>query len=125
MQEINRIDSTITDNPILNIGVPTLGIDLRRILLAVRSEIPHRKLLFSSNSRADVFVPTLRERFWLVPHQDYLIIKARKKAKIPMLMDGLVLSEKVIDIVVAWIEHLGINDKTNIEPLPIDERNVR
>jgi hypothetical protein len=116
MQETNRTDTTITDNPVLNIGVPTIGIDLRRILLAVRSEIPHRKLLFSSNSRADVFVPTLRERFWLVPYKDYLLIKARKKIKIPMLMDGPVLSTKIIDVVVAWIEHLGINDKINIEP---------
>jgi hypothetical protein len=115
MQETDRIDKTLTDNPFLNVGIPTSGIDLRRILLAVRSEIPRRKLLFSSSSRADVFVPTLREKFWLVPHKEYLVIKARKKVKMPMLMDGLVLSEKLIDVIVAWIEHLGINDKVNIE----------
>lgn len=115
MQETDRIDTTLADNPFLNVGVPASGIDLRRILLAVRSEIPHQKLLFSSSSRADVFVPTLREKFWLVPHKEYLVIKARKKVKIPMLMDGPVLSEKLIDVIVAWIEHLGINDKANIE----------
>lgn len=111
MQEIDRIDPTIAENPILNIGVPTAGIDLRRILLSVRSHIPHRKLIFSSTSRADVFVPTLREKFVLIPYKDYLLVKAKRRIKVPMLMNGTVLDEKIIDIVVAWIEHLGINDK--------------
>ncbi len=115
MQEIDRIDKTIANDPVLNIGVPSVGVDLRRILLALRSEIPRRKLLFSASSRADVFVPTLREKFWLVPHKDYLLIKARKKVKMPMVMDGLILSEKVIDIIVAWIENLGINDNAKFE----------
>ena len=115
MQEINRIGSSPAVDSSVNIGVTTLGIDLRRILLALRTEIPQRKLMFSSSSRADVFVPTLREKFVLVPYKDYLVIKARKKIKIPMLMDGTMLSIKVVDIVVAWIEHLNINDKVNIE----------
>jgi hypothetical protein len=92
-----------------------LGIDLRRILLALRSEIPKRKLLFSSSSRADVFIPTLREKFLLIPYKEYLVVKARKKIKIPMLMDGTMLSVKVIDVLVAWLENLKINDKVNIE----------
>ena len=116
MQETDRIDTTITDNPILNIGVPSIGIDMRRILLAVRSEIPRRKLLFSSSSRADVFIPTLREKFWLEPHKDFLLIRARKKIKIPMVMDGSTVSERIIDVIVAWIEHLGINDNSKFEP---------
>lgn len=116
MQETNRLDSAATNDPVLNIGVPSLGIDLRRILLAVRTQIPQRKLLFSSSSRADVFVPTLRQKFCLIPHGEYLVVRARKNIKIPMLLEGSALSVQVVDIVVAWIEHIGINDKLNIEP---------
>jgi hypothetical protein len=72
-------------------------------------------LLFSSSSRADVFIPTLREKFLLIPYKEYLVVKARKKIKIPMLMDGTMLSVKVIDVLVAWLENLKINDKVNIE----------
>ena len=116
MQETNRLDSAPTNDHVLNIGVPSLGIDLRRILLAVRTQIPQRKLLFSSSSRADVFVPTLREKFWLIPHWEYLVIRARKNIKIPMLLDGPAASVRLVDIIVAWVENIGINDKINIEP---------
>lgn len=115
MSQTNRDDISIAEYPFLSIGVTTLGIDLRRILLALRTHIPQRKLLFSSTYRADVFIPTLREKFVLIPHNGYLVIKARKKIKIPMVMEDGMLSLRVIDIVVAWIEHLGINDKFNIE----------
>jgi len=62
-----------------------------------------------------VFIPTLREKFLLIPYKEYLVVKARKKIKIPMLMDGNMLSVKVIDVLVAWLENLKINDKVNIE----------
>lgn len=113
MQEIDRIDQAIAENPFLNIGVPSAGIDLRRILLGVRSHIPHKKLIFSSTTRADVFVPTLREKFVLIPHDKYLVVKAKRKIKVPMVMDGNALDKKIVDIIVAWIEHIGINDKVN------------
>lgn len=115
MQQTNRVDQTDSVDPSVILNAPLAGIDLRRILLAVRSEIPHRKLLFSSGQRADVFVPTLREKFKLIPYKDFLVIKARKTIKIPMLMDGPMLSIKIIDVVVAWIEHQGINDKISNE----------
>jgi hypothetical protein len=115
MQQTDRTDTADTIDFAISIGVSTLGIDLRRILLALRSEIPKRKLLFSSSSRADVFIPTLREKFLLIPYKEYLVVKARKKIKIPMLMDGTMLSVKVIDVLVAWLENLKINDKVNIE----------
>jgi hypothetical protein len=116
MQKIDRIDSTETINAFVVVNVPSLGIDLRRILIALRKEIPQRKLLFSSTSRADVFVPTLKEKFVLLPHKEFLIVKARKRIKLPMVMEGPLLDMKIIDIIVAWIEHLGINEETTYEP---------
>jgi hypothetical protein len=43
-------------------------------------------------------------------------VKARKRIKLPMVMEGPLLDMKIIDIIVAWIEHLGINEETTYEP---------
>lgn len=123
MQEINGTDSTESIESVVILNVPPLGIDLRRILLSLRKHIPHRKLIFSSTSRADVFIPTLKYKFVLVPHKEFLIVKTRKSIKLPMIMDGPLLDEKIVDILVAWLEHLGINEKTKPEPLPTHEHN--
>lgn len=118
MQEIDRTDSAEAIDFAVVLNIPPAGIDLRRILLALRNTIPKRKILFAATSRADVFVPTLREKFTLIPYKDFLLVKTRKKIKIPMMMDGPLLSIEIIDIIVAWIENQGINDKFNTEPLP-------
>lgn len=123
MQKTDRTDSTESINSLVILNVPPNGVDLRRIFLAIRAHIPYRKLIFSSTTRADVFIPTLKHKFVLIPHKDYLIVKARKKIKLPMIMDGPVLDVKIIDILVAWLEHIGINEKIKHEPLPIHERN--
>lgn len=123
MQEINGIDSSESNESVVILNVPPIGIDLRRIFIALRKDIPHKKLMFSSSSRADVFIPTLRQKFILIPHKEFLIVKASKKIKLPLVMDGVLLDMKIIDILVAWLEHLGINDKLKSELLPTDEYN--
>lgn len=111
MQEIDRIDTTEPIDPVLVINVSPIGIDLRRILIALRKHIPQRKLILSSYRNADVFVPTLSSQIILRPHKDYLIVDSRKKIKLPMTMDGDLLDMSIIDILVAWIEYQDMNHK--------------
>lgn len=123
MQETDRIDQAIATNPIVNIGIPPIGIDLRRILIALRYHLPRRKIVFGSNRNDDVFVPTLMTRIKIFPHNNFLIVCHAKRVKVPIVMDGDLLDIRVVNLIAAWLEARNLNVKH--EPFSKLERNDR
>lgn len=114
MQEIDTIDSAIANDPFINMPIPPIGIDMRRIIIALRKEIPKRKIVFSANYRGDVFIPTLKKKIIMIPHENHLIVSQYKKIKLPLLLEEDLLDMKIVDIIVAWIESRNVNIKLEL-----------
>jgi len=110
MQQTDRDNPTFADDPIVNINVPPLGIDLRRIFLSLRGHIPHREITFGTNN-GDVVIPTLSWPFRTIPNGEFLVIKEKKMVKIPMILEDNNLSVETIDLLVAWLEYRKINNR--------------
>ena len=111
MHQIDRTDQAESTHSTMTINVPHYGIDLRVILLALKNELPKRKIRFSPvfTERDDVIIPTLMRRFHTSPINGYLVVLYKRKIKILMEMEGSGLSEKTIDILVDYLERLEIN----------------
>ena len=127
MQEINRIDSTESIDSAVKINIPHYGIDLRVILLGLRYELVTQALCFSPKIEKEgdnVIVPTLRQRFTTKPINGYLVVHCRKNIKIPILMDGELLSVRCIDVLADFLEKKQVNYPMLL-PSPTHEHTVR
>jgi hypothetical protein len=127
MQETNRIDSAETTESLVRINVPHYGIDLRVILLGLRYELVTQDLCFSHKIEKhgdNVIVPTLRQRFTTKPINGYLVVHCRKKIKIPILLDGELLSVRCVDVLADFLEKKQVNYPMLL-PSPTHEHTVR
>lgn len=111
---MSEIDTDSTADPALagmTIYLPHVGIDLKRIMLSLKFELPRRKIVFGNKFDlvTDVVIPTLCERFTTKPVRNYLVVIKRKKLKIPMELEDGALSEKAIDILCRVLEECEIN----------------
>jgi len=111
MSEINTNDTALTDESAVSLPFRTYGIDLRVILLALRYEMLHQRVIFSPNHThiSDVIIPTLRYKFSTYIKDGNLILTARRKVKLPIEIEDGMLSVRTIDILVAYLEKIKIN----------------
>ena len=111
MSEIDRDDTTDPAFASMNIDWPPAGIDIRRILMALKDEMLIRKLNFSYKFEYHhhVVIPTLREKFSIEYKNGYLLLKAFKKYRIPVEYEDERISDNTIDILCAVIEKLKLN----------------
>ncbi len=111
MSEINTDDTTFTDDPAINIGIPPYGIDLKVILMAVRDYLLWEKLQFAKEAgkTANIIIPTLRESFTTEYVDGYIILNQRKSYRIPVTFDGPDISEETINIMCACLEKTKVN----------------
>lgn len=126
MQETNGTDSTESIESPMRINIPHYGIDLRIILLGLRYELVTQELCFSPKKEFlydNVIVPTLRRRFKIKPVKNYLVLHYIKDVKIPIIMDGDLLSVKIVDVIVNYLEEKRVNYPKPL-PSPIHEHNV-
>lgn len=127
MQEIDRTDSTESIDSSVRINVPHYGIDLRVILLGLRYELVTQELCFSPKIEKhgdNVIVPTLRQRFTTRPVNGYLVVHCRKTIKIPILMDGELLSVRCVNVLAEFLEKKQVNYPMLL-PSPTHEHTVR
>lgn len=113
MQETDRYDHTDSDPALPYIEYPTIGIELRPILDALKYELPRRKLVFGPELRrgTNVHIPTLQQRFMIKPIGNFLLIKIRKKYKVPIELDERgALSPRIIKVLCNHINRLNINN---------------
>lgn len=91
--------------------VPPYGIDLWMVLLALRTEIPRRKLRFSNkmNRPIEVYIPTLKHGFIIEPIRGYIVVRCWKKVKIKMEMEGAGLSIRNLYIIYMFLERMQVN----------------
>lgn len=85
---------------------------MRYILEAVKYEIVCRKLVFGPQLRrgTHVVVPTLRKRFLTKPIGDFLLIKLKRKYKIPLELDEKgALSPRMLQVICNQIDRSNIN----------------
>ena len=96
------------------IGVTKNEVDLRVILMAMKEYMLDGKIRFSNNflaKKTEVIVPSLKASFSLEYTGDYILLKKGKdfSYRIPCeLKDGQV-SDRVIDYIIAVVEHNQIN----------------
>jgi hypothetical protein len=112
MQEINRDDQAESIDTPMKINVPHYGIDLRRILFALKDEILTHELCFSPKIEKkfdNVIVPTLRRRFKMRPVRDFIVIHYIRDVKVPVIMDGDKLSDHTIDVISNYLERMQVN----------------
>jgi hypothetical protein len=96
----------------MKINVPHYGIDLRRILFALKEEILTYELCFSpkiENKTDNVIIPTLRRRFKLRPVRGYIVIHYIRDVKVPVVMDGDYLSAQTLDVISNYLERMRVN----------------
>jgi hypothetical protein len=96
----------------MKINVPHYGIDLRRILFALKEEILMHELCFSpkiENKTDNVIIPTLRRRFKLRPVRGYIVIHYIRDVKVPVVMDGDYLSAQTLDVISNYLERMRVN----------------
>lgn len=113
LEEEHQEDIDIDDSDAY-IGVTKNEIDLRVILMAMKEYMLDGKIRFSNNflaKKTEVIVPSLKASFSLEYTGDYILLKKGKdfSYRIPCeLKDGQV-SDRVIDYIVAVVEHNQIN----------------
>jgi hypothetical protein len=115
MQKTDRDDRTIAENALLNIGIPSSNIDLRRVLISLREDLLIRRLRFANNftiNATNVIVPSLKSPFDLWYENGDILLKTfhtKKKYRVPCEFESDMISEKTIEIIYRLLEHLEIN----------------
>jgi len=111
MLQTDRDNQTETIDSPMKINIPHYGIDLRVILLALKSELISQPLCFSPKfeKHVHVVVPTLRKKFKTRPVRGFLVVHYWKDVKIPIVMDGDTLSEQTIDVLSKYLERICVN----------------
>ena len=127
MQETDRINQAESIDSPMKINIPHYGIDLRVILLGLRYELATQELYFAPKKQFpldNVIVPTLRIRFNTYPKNGFLVVHYWKDVKIPIKMDGELISIETMDILVDYLEKKQVNYPARL-PSPTHEHNVR
>lgn len=91
---------------------------MRYILEALKYDLPRRKLVFGPVRRrgTHVVVPTLQHRFFTKPIKNFLLLKLRKKYKVPLYLDEKgALSPKVLQVLCNQINRSKVNEP-KLEP---------
>ena len=117
MLQTDRDNQTETIESPMKINIPHYGIDLRVILLALKSELISQPLCFAPKfeKHVQVVVPTLRRKFKTRPVRGFLVVHYIKDVKIPIVMDGDTLSDQTIDVLSIYLEKMRVNYP---KPLP-------
>lgn len=116
MQQVDTDDRTITENPILNIGVPENKIDVKVILMALQEEIIEIGIRVSNREfpkGTNVVIPSIRGTFDIWFDGTYIYFKrftSKKTYKIPCLLNDSKIPEEIIDVLCALVDHHKLNE---------------
>jgi hypothetical protein len=107
-------DNAFAAEPILNFGIPDNRIDIKVILMSVREDLLHRKLIFADNflpKRVDVIIPSLKCPFKIWYQDGHVCFQKgiSRAKKIPFEFEDGQIPEKVIDLLCAIIEYNKLN----------------
>lgn len=96
------------------IGVTKNEVDLRVILMAMKEYMLDGKIRFSNNflaKKTEVIVPSLKASFSLEYIGDYILLKKGKdfSYRIPCELEDGQVSDRVIDYIIAVVEHNQVN----------------
>lgn len=112
MSEIDPDYTTDTAFSTVILNIPSIGIDLRVILRALRYELLHTRLAFSYDikHRYHIIIPTLKKRFRTRYKDGYIEMRtASHMVRIPAHIENNELADRTIDIMCAYLELWQIN----------------
>lgn len=104
-------------------------VDLRIVLMAIRYEMLHQKIRFSSTHthNSDVIIPSIRREFFTMIKENYLLVKAERLVKIPLEIDEGGVAPQTIDILVAYLESIKMRKARYVlfaKPSRIDRYDI-
>lgn len=116
MSKVDTDNQTLADDPTINLGVPDYKIDIKVVLMSLREEIITEGIRISNREfpkGTNVVIPSIVGPFDIWFENGYIYFRKVYKGKLhrfPCEFEDGLLSERLIDLICAYVEYYKLNE---------------